>query len=467
MDNLQRVNMEQMIFAKKCFEQSPLIQMARQMIHNQLLNNGIKFSQGKSKKGFKMSPEEEDDVDDKWVPFCADIIDSVMCFGFAVVHIGKCYPTVLNLKTFWLKTGIKDNETVWEIYEKGAAEKPIRNAVVFDHFGFDTDGGNINSLMLKVLPRLQFMKNIRQTAIRMEANRSMPQYFAEIKDSGHSNQNREGIDFDFYADANAAETSDDMKFQRNRTAVSMLNAQKDLYESYLGSKHAAKASAALENVTQLPMGQMVKNAASNTGRSDMANLHKLFQEEVCATFGVPRSMMFADGSGNRSQDTLGSHQTFMHTLLWWKKKLSVVLSECYNAIHAEKIISTIDVKKNACVDDLKRQFKVNVYFPVTPFVSNDELRKLYEQGIISWKSYGEYALRNISLPISDLQAKAPEIDQLLFEKPKVEKPAAKGEKPEGDDDNKKRKAEGEVDAEKEKKKEKKEKDKKDKKSKDE
>ena len=122
-------------------------------------------------------------------------------------------------------------------------------------------------------------------------------------------------------------------------------------------------------------------------------------------------------------------------------------------------------KKNACVDDLKRQFKVNVYFPVTPFVSNDELRKLYEQGIISWKSYGEYALRNISLPISDLQAKAPEIDQLLFEKPKVEKPAAKGEKPEGDD-NKKRKADGEVDS-KEKKKEKKEKDKKDKKSKDE
>ena len=51
MDNLQRVNTEQMIFAKKCFEQSPLIQMARQMIHNQLLNNGIKFSQGNRKRG--------------------------------------------------------------------------------------------------------------------------------------------------------------------------------------------------------------------------------------------------------------------------------------------------------------------------------------------------------------------------------------------------------------------------------
>lgn len=76
-----------------------------------------------------------------------------------------------------------------------------------------------------------------------------------------------------------------------------------------------------------------------------------------------------------------------------------------------------------------------------------------------------YALRNISLPISDLQPKAPEVDELLFKKPepKAEKPVkgepAKGEEP-VEEDNKKRKAEGEVDSEKEKKKEKKQKDKK-------
>ena len=63
------------------------------------------------------------------------------------------------------------------------------------------------------------------------------------------------------------------------------------------------------------------------------------------------------------------------------------------------------------------KYKVKVFFPVTPFVSNDELRKLYEQGVISWTSYGEYALRNISLPLEDLQKHAPPVDALLFEKP--------------------------------------------------
>lgn len=420
MDNAKRVNMERIDLLHRCFVQSPILQMCRQMIHNQLLNNGIKFSQGDSKM-YKMKPEEEDDVEDRWVPFCADVIDSVMVCGFAVVSLNKCFPTVMKHGTYWLKIKItKRNEYEFIAYEKGAAEKELRNVVIFNHFGFPPHNGVIDSLVEKALPKLQYMKLIRQTSIRMEIARSNPQYFSEIKDSGNGQQNREGIDFDFYADANAAETSDDMKFQRNQSAIAMLTQQKDLYESYLNANHAAKASAALENVTQMPMGHVIKNGAFNTGRNDLVNIHKLLQEEVCATFGVPRSLMFSDGPGNRSNDTVGSHASFMHTLLWWKKKLSVVLSECYNSINAENIMKDIQIKANDCVDDLKRKYKVNVYFPVTPFVSNDELRKLYEQGVISWKSYGEYALRNISLPIEDLQPKAPKIDELLFEKPPKE-----------------------------------------------
>lgn len=444
MEKSKRVNMETIYLLHRCFIQSPILQMCRQMIHNQLLNNGIKFSQGNSK--MKMDANEEDDIEDRWVPFCADVIDSVMTCGFVVVMMNKCFPVVMKHGTYWMKVLItKENDYKFFIYEKGAAEKIIRNAVVFNHWGFPPHEGQIDSLVLKALPKLQFMKQIRVAAVRMEANRSIPQYFSEVKDSAgtHGGQNREGIDFDFYADANAAETNDDMKFQRNQSALAMLTQQKDLYESYLGANHAAKASATLENVTQLPMGSVVKNAAANTGRNDLCNIHKLLQEEVCATFGVPRSMMFSDGAGNRTQDTAGSHACFMHTLLWWKKKLSVILSECYNSINAEKIMKKIDFKENDCIDDLKRKYRVQVYFPVTPFVPNEELRKLYEQGVISWKSYGEYALRNISLPISDLQPKAPKIDELLFEKPpkEVRAPARPAAKPAASSAAPKRKAE--------------------------
>lgn len=441
MDQAKRVNMEQMVYIKNCFDQDPLIQMCKQMIHNQLLNNGIKFSQG-SKKSMNMDIEEEDMVENRWVPFCANVIDSVLCFGFAVVYMGKCAPSVMKMDTYWLKVkNTTDHLTEFIVYEKGAAENVMKNCYVFNHFGFDpSSNGRIISPMTKVVPRLQFLKNLRQTTLMMEAQRANPKYFTEIKDSGGTGASREGIDFDFYADAVAAETSDDMKFQRNKTELSMLENQKGLYESYLNPRHAAASSSMLSNVTQLPTGHSVKNGTTNTGRNDLVNVHKLMQEEVCATFGVPRSMMFADGPSNRGNDTVGSHQTFMHTLLWWKKKLGVILSECYNSINAEKIVEKIDVKKNQCMDELKRKYKINVYFPVTPFVSNDELRKLYEQGVISWKSYGEYALRNISLPIDDLQPKPPEVDELLFKKPEV-KPAQQPAAPESEPNDKKRKAE--------------------------
>lgn len=426
MDNAKSINMDQMELIYRSFHQSPLIQMCRQMIHNQLLNNGIKFCQNDC--DLKMDINDTDLIEYRWVPFCADLIDSVMCYGFAVVSLGKDYPSVLKLGTYNLKMGIKNNDYEFEVYEKNNANTIMKSAVVFNHFGYDPlQNGQIVSPMTRVLPRLQFLKTLRQTTIHMEAQRSNPQYFTELKDTGGNRSSAEGIDYDFYADANAAETSDDMKFQRNKAAIQMLNQQKDLYESYLNPRHAAKAAANLESVTQLPAGQVLKTAATNTGRNDVVNIHKLLQEEVCAAFGVPRSMMFADGSGNRSHDTVGTHQTFMHTLLWWKRKLSVVLSDAYNSINADKITEKIDIKKTDDINELKSRYKVKVYFPVTPFVSNEELRKLYEQGVISWQAYGQYALRNISLPLEDLQPKPPPIDQLLFAKPKKEKPKAGAE----------------------------------------
>ena len=415
MENAKRINMEQMEVISRSFYQSPLVQMCRSMIHNQLLNNGIKFCQNNC--DMKLDINMSDEIEYQWVPFCADLIDSVMCHGFAVVQFNKKKVSVMKLGTYWLKIGIKNNDYEFYVHEINSAEKLIKNAFVFNHFGYNPLlNGTIMSPMSRVLPRLQFLKHLRQTTLSMEYQRSNPQYFSEVKDV-NNRQMSEGIDYDFYADANASETSDDMKFKRNRQALQMFHAQKDLYESYLNPQHAMKSKANLESVTQLPAGQSIKPVSQNTGRNDLVNLHRLMQEEICASFGVPRSMMFADGASNRSQDTVGTHQTFMHTLLWWKRKLSVVLSDAYNALHAHTITENIQIKNTDNIEELKMKYKVKVFFPVTPFVSNDELRKLYEQGVISWTSYGEYALRNISLPLEDLQKHAPPVDALLFEKP--------------------------------------------------
>ena len=91
-----------------------------------------------------------------------------------------------------------------------------------------------------------------------------------------------------------------------------------------------------------------------------------------------------------------------------------MLSDIYNTLYTDKIMKTVDFEKEKNVYEAKKKYKVEVFFPVTPFVPNEELRKLYEQGIISWDSYATYALRNVSLPLDDKMDKPPPIDSLLF-----------------------------------------------------
>ena len=95
-----------------------------------------------------------------------------------------------------------------------------------------------------------------------------------------------------------------------------------------------------------------------------------------------------------------------------------MLSDIYNKIYTSKIMNEVDFAKEKNAYEAKKKYKVEVFFPVTPFVPNEQLRRLYEQGVISWDAYATYALRNVSLPLDDKMKGPPPVDELLFEKPK-------------------------------------------------
>ena len=410
---------EEMNFIYNSFHNSTLLQMCRQMINTHLLNNGIEFCKGGCKKSaMSMEAEVEEMVDEKWMPFCSEAIDSILCFGFCVVSYEGNFPSVLKQGTYRIKCEVTRNEYVWQVLSVDEADSEIPNCEVFNHFGLEPRvDGRLTSPVAKILPRLMFLKRLREACIDMEMRRADPFVYSEIKEN-NSSQRQEGVDYDFYADAGATETRDEMQFSRNKSAVEMLDRQKELYEQYMGRRAARKAANQLNNVVQLPMGQHVVNPQMTTGRTDLVNLHKLIQEEVCAVIGVPRSMMFADSGGVHRSDDEGIHNSFMHTLLWYKKKLGVMLSDIYNKIYTSKIMKEVDFSKEKNAYEAKKKYKVEVFFPVTPFVPNEQLRKLYEEGVISWDAYATYALRNVSLPLEDKMKGPPPVDELLFEKPK-------------------------------------------------
>lgn len=427
MDKSFVVTSHDMDYIYNSYHNSTLLQMCRQMINTHLLNNGIEFCKGGCKTSkMKMDAEVEEMIDEKWMPFCADAIDSILCFGFCVVSYEGNFPSILKQGTYRIKVDVKRNEYVWHVLTVDEAEGEIPNCEIFNHFGLEPRvDGKLASPIAKCIPRLMFLKRLRETCVDMELRRANPYVYSEIKEN-NSSQRQEGVDYDFYADAGATESRDEMQFSRNKSAIHMLEKQKELYEQYMGRAEAVQAQQKLSNVVQMPMGHHVVNPQMTTGRTDIVNLHKLIQEEICAVIGVPRSMMFADSGGVHRSDDEGIHNSFMHTLLWYKKKLGVMLSDIYNKIYTEKIMKEVDFSKEKNVYEAKKKYRVQVFFPVTPFVPNDQLRRLYEQGVISWDSYATYALRNTSLPLTDRMKGPPPVDELLFQKPepKVKEPKA-------------------------------------------
>lgn len=424
-----RINLHDLEHVWNCFHQSPIIHMCSHLITSQLLNNGIRFCEGSCRDNvIDMDAQKEMLVEEKWVPFCSDLIESILAYGFAVVHVGE-FPSVLKLGTYWLKVEILETGYDWKVYKRASADEEMENTYVFSIYEPLTDG-TLNSPVFKIIPRLLFLRRLRETAVTMETIRANPVVYSEIKESGNSEANIQA-DLGTFADASAAETDNTYKFVRNRQEMALLNQQKDLYDQYMGRRRTSAVQRSLNGVVPLPIGHSVKAPPMNTGRTDLSNLHKVIEEEVCATLGVPRSMIISDSGGglNGSTNTESTHETFMHSLIWWKKKIGIILSEIYNMIYYEEL--KVKIKGESDVYEAKKKHSVNVYFPVTPFVKNETLRQLYEQGVISWHKYAMYALMNVSLPIDDMEDNPPEIDVLLFEKPKEETaPPAKRQKKE-------------------------------------
>ena len=235
------VSSNEMTYVYNSFHNSTLLQMCRQMINTHLLNNGIEFCKGGCKNKMQTDAELEELVDEKWIPFCADAIDSILCFGFCVVTFEGNYPSIMKQGTYRIKVIVERNEYVWQVLAVDESETILPDTRVFNHFGLEPRiDGKLTSPIAKVIPRLMFLKRIRETCIDMELRRANPFFFSEIKEQ-NSAQRQEGVDYDFYADAGATENRDDMSFSRNKSAVEMLEKQKELYEQYLGRAAAVKA----------------------------------------------------------------------------------------------------------------------------------------------------------------------------------------------------------------------------------
>lgn len=384
---------------------TPMIYMCRNMIQHYLFCNGIGFSHRRGR--IRPDPHMQEIMSDYWLPFCKDLTDSVMAIGIAVVRLismedGLKVPVIIEPGSCTIKMTYSFG--VREYVALDGQNEQIPDTIVLDCFGHSpTASGQLTSVVDNLMPEIQYNNLMRGTAMSMEQKRANPVIITETVDT--KTDRVEGVQYDYYADGDMQDNSDRNKFVRNKSSVEQLAQQQELYDRFFGGGEALSTGGnVLDNVVNIPLGQKIVNVPHQTGRGDIVAQRKSFQDIVCGVMGVPRSLLMSDTP--HKSDAEGTHQTFHKTVLWWKNKLQNACERIYNIIYAEDIKSQLmnamgKKRKRTSIADvytLKKRIQVQIIFPVSPFMSNDDLYAHYQRGVIPWNTYVEHACANVSLP---------------------------------------------------------------------
>ena len=386
------------------FKTDPLVYSCRQMILQHVFKHGMVFYQNKKK--IELDETQQALVDDYWRPFAYDVYDSIVCHGFVCIEIcedefGHKFPALRRPGTYRLVVEFIDSQVTLSARAL-TGNTTLENVFFMSNFGFEVlRDGTFTSQMMKILPRLGFLRELRKTAIDLEYSRVAPTHFSEIP--AESTTEKEGVNFDWFVEGSSTEMDQNMKFTRNQMEIDQLRQQEELYEQHRGSTR--KTQTALKNIVQLPMGHRLRPVASQPGRHDLVTIKKIIQEEICTCLGVPRALMISDSIYRSS--TEGINDAFKHTLLWWKNTISTVLTECWMRVHVDEVAKK--VKKKESIFALKRLHRVQISFPVAPYATNETLQWLYETGVIDWDTFVIYALRNNNFPVE--KRKRPRVDR--------------------------------------------------------
>lgn len=411
------INPDAMNLVYKYFWNIPTIQMCRNMIRQHLFCNGIEF---KGKSGANANNFSQNIMEDFWLPFCEDALDSAMTYGFVVWRTRKVGDTIVPivcLKDTYRLTIKEENGVIeYNVYDTQEKNNEIlKGAYVYDEFGYRPEiDGDLMSMLHTLIPDIQYYFTMLNCQVMLERKRVRPPILTQLQsrsNGGGATGENEGIDYDFYADADIAEAEEESKYKRNKQAIEALKNQQRLYDEFFdtGNDDAEiNAPDILDQMVPIPSGQTLASYQIQQGRNDMPNILKQLQDTICGVLGVPKSMIMSDTP--HKSDAVGTHQMFQTTIVWWKRQMSEMCQMIYNIINAKELSTQVGAKLNnrSSKADSKdiylmtKKMSSRITFPTTPFTSNEELYQFYTQGVIDWKTYCTYISRNTSIPMDTI-----------------------------------------------------------------
>lgn len=398
------------------FVGSPIVYMSRNLLLNKIMENGIQICSNKEKcKDITLSESELTEI---WIPFAKSLVDIIMCIGIAPIRFKrvdkKMVPYVPKAGSYSIRvTTTVDGICTYDLHDMDNPQEPAPNSIVLYGFGYDPrSNGSLTSLIKVLEPTMKFMSSLSDCAMTAEQLRCNPPIIVEKKET--STEMKEGLDFDFFMDSDSLKSSINSQYQRDEKAIQRLKHQQRLFANAItGASDAVQKNTnnTMNNIVPLPSSFRVGTQIEPSGRNDYTQIMRSCAENVCSLLGVPRSLLISDNAVVRG-DIEGTHESFKTACLVWKGIVSKVLTLVYRHVFKEEEVARLSkIAKKRKIKDISKLTDndlMQVIVPVTPYISNEELKQLYLQQIIDWKTYKQYTLRNCSLPIELVKPNEPD-----------------------------------------------------------
>lgn len=412
-ERLVKVNAGQMMAIDQVFYSDPIIFAARNVLQGHITAGGV-FLQ-RNGDDVEVRQEFREHLEEHWVLFAKQCVDSLMKYGFVVVGFDRCVTEAPNTgfaneeaagEGSARKKSRKRKEPVamggvvpivietgeYDLFLKGVGERGYSKQYVLtneqgeedpDAFVFAKQhpdrAGNVTSAMAALFETETFTAALHEFALTAEASRCRPQLCTQMR---KKDQSASAIDAsNLFFDSEARDAHSDAIQEESRAAANSLAMQKIVCDAINATQTRPNVPnpAAPQDSRRhfeppdvkpvlfcLPQDHEVAPAAvAQSGRGDLEALSRFAAEKICAALGVPAELIF---SGRYVSNSSSSLRMLSSTVSEMAKSVNHILTKCYRRIYG-------------LVDDKNTE----LHLLVNPVVDREAIISSYAAGLIPRK----------------------------------------------------------------------------------
>jgi hypothetical protein len=397
-----RLNQTQIQALEHIFSTHPAVQACRAILHGQLLSGGIVLRRGG--ENVELKPAFQNHLDETWLPFAADVVDSFLKFGYCVcsyeeditslshqslkrrreAEVRNFVPIVPPTETYEVsyimggRMGYRREYLVHATNPRQATKVDTEARVVVRQH--PDAAGNVNSPLAAVFDLGSFVSALTELAMTAEVTNARPRIWTQLRKENRQNgldpqslffdSEARGIQASRDGDENTQQATNLVMQQQMMKVINSLQTTNPEASTSFGGGPASKQTHVPPEVSPslfcLPKEQEMAPASGQLpqARGDLESLTRLAIEQTGAAFGVPTDLIFQGRFAGKSTAQLSLLNT---TVAQLAKYVNTVLTMCYRDLYGE---------------ETNESEPVQLQLLTSPLAATDEVLATYQAGLV-------------------------------------------------------------------------------------